>query len=101
MITTTDYQGATCTRPDVDPDWWWPLSEKLNTAQAQKALTYCLSCPLRQQCATETDPYRDAGSIRGGAYIPTPGRKTVIPAVNTTITLQNNTLEDYTWIYQQ
>lgn len=95
MITVADYQGATCAQPDVDPEWWWPLSEKLNTPQAQKALTYCLSCPLRQQCAADTDPYRDAGSIRGGAYIPTPGHKLA------TASLQNNTLQDYTWTYQQ
>lgn len=43
---------AACSRGDVDPDSWFPVSVETNAArrEAAQALTVCLTCLVRAHC---------------------------------------------------
>lgn len=47
-LTPQDWmEDAACTSPTADPDWWYSNKPHLR----ERAAMYCLSCPVREQCA--------------------------------------------------
>jgi Transcription factor WhiB len=63
-------QRARCSRPAVDPDWWFPLSDLSVVArrEAAAAIAICRLCPVRIQCLELSIRHWDVGrhGIWGG-----------------------------------
>ena len=45
-------EHAACVHPSVDPDWFFPISEKPSNLEQRKALEVCKACPVKTQCLT-------------------------------------------------
>lgn len=61
--------GPACAAPDVDPEWFWPVSPDPSPADSdwpavQQALALCAACPAAESCrALLLSQRTDAGGI--------------------------------------
>jgi hypothetical protein len=56
--------GAACTRPGVNPDWFYP--ESMNDPGAWAARRICAACPVARECLADALETKDRFGIRGG-----------------------------------
>ncbi|MFJ9693434.1 WhiB family transcriptional regulator [Kitasatospora sp. NPDC101183] len=59
-----DLHGAACTRPDVDPDWFFPDDE--DEVGERRAKRICAGCPVREMCLALAIKRGEGHGIFGG-----------------------------------
>ncbi|MEU8517560.1 WhiB family transcriptional regulator [Kitasatospora sp. NPDC048722] len=59
-----DLSGAACTRPGVNPDWFFPADE--DELGEHRAKRICANCPVREMCLALALRRREPSGIFGG-----------------------------------
>lgn len=62
--------GAPCTRPDADPDQWFPTGNGIDRqVQEAEAAALCAPCPMRVECLEWAKTIRATDGIWGGVRL--------------------------------